>query len=253
MTPYGILAACGFVAALLLARARGRKAGVDTSAVTTLVVGCTLAGMAGARALSVLVAWPSYAGDPARVLDPRPGGFVFEGGLVAGTIFGFAYAALRRLPAGATADAALPSVGIAQAIGRLGCLAAGCCYGAPTELPWAIPGPAGAHVHPVALYEAAGNLALVALAIVLARRSRPGLGAVIYYVGYAVLRLGLECLRGDLARGLVRVPLGVVSVTQVICAAQLVIALLFLALLLRPRCAGFAQVKGQAGKTDYGL
>jgi len=57
--------------------------------------------------------------------------------------------------------AALGCLPLAQAVARLGCLAAGCCLGEPTELPWgvALPGERVPH-HPVALYEIVGLLAL---------------------------------------------------------------------------------------------
>ena len=99
----------------------------------------------------------------------------------------------------------LPAVPVVHAIGRLGCYFGGCCYGAASELPWAVhyPGDVVSR-HPWPLYEAA---ALCVLAVLFWRPPRSGghsvsgrrAGASI--LSYACVRLLLEPLRGDAVRG----------------------------------------------------
>jgi phosphatidylglycerol---prolipoprotein diacylglyceryl transferase len=98
----------------------------------------------------------------------------------------FAAAPWRAPPAERSAwlAAALGSLPLAIAVARLGCLAAGCCHGLPSVMPWAMRGgPDGALRHPTPLYEIAGLAALHFALRILPRASLPaaalaGLGAV---------------------------------------------------------------------------
>jgi len=104
-------------------------------------------------------------------------------------------------------------------LGRFGCFIAGCCFGAPTNLPWAYAyGPntfaahthsimswtAGAHthslgVHPVQLYEAAFLAVLAGLTLTLRKRVKSSLGLALAVGGaYLVFRAAVDPLRGML-------------------------------------------------------
>jgi phosphatidylglycerol:prolipoprotein diacylglycerol transferase len=106
-------------------------------------------------------------------------------------------------------DRAVPWVALAQAIGRVGCLLGGCCYGVVGASAWSVdyPTPAGVVSRvPVPLLEAAFLLALALffarLPESLARRlDVPGMRVASYLALYALVRLLLEPLRGDAVRG----------------------------------------------------
>jgi len=115
---------------------------------------------------------------------------------------------LTRQPVAAGLDAAALGLGAFLACGRVGCLSAGCCHGRPAG--WGVryghehaklglpAGLVGVRLFPLQLVEAALVAGTVAagLAVVLAG-GRPGEAAGLYVVVYAVLRFGLELLRGD--------------------------------------------------------
>jgi phosphatidylglycerol:prolipoprotein diacylglycerol transferase len=99
--------------------------------------------------------------------------------------------------------------------GRLGCLAAGCCYGKPTDVPWAIifnhPAaaanvgtPLGIPLHPTQVYEAGAELLILVLLLATERKGRPFAGRTfwLYMLLYAISRFIIEFYRGD-PRGLV--------------------------------------------------
>ncbi len=102
--------------------------------------------------------------------------------------------------------------------GRLGCFAAGCCYGLPTDRPWAVrftdplsmvPGNLrGVALHPTQLYEASGELGIflglwfLALPRLERGETSPGFLTGAYFMAYGVLRFVLEFWRGDAAPGL---------------------------------------------------
>jgi phosphatidylglycerol:prolipoprotein diacylglycerol transferase len=94
--------------------------------------------------------------------------------------------------------------------GRLGCLAAGCCYGRPTDLPWAITftnplaaanvgTPLGIPLHPTQIYEAGAELLILVLLLATERRGRVFAGRTfwMYLLLYAISRFVIEFYRGD--------------------------------------------------------
>lgn len=123
-------------------------------------------------------------------------------------------------------DMAAAPLGLSLAFARLGCYLGGCDYGKVTSVPWAVRFPAGSPawkdqiragllpadrleslpVHPTQLYEAALGLAIIGVALWIARRTwaREGSGRVFLAVAatYSLGRVAIEALRGDLGRGI---------------------------------------------------
>jgi phosphatidylglycerol:prolipoprotein diacylglycerol transferase len=257
---YGACLALALLVGASLTLRNAVRAGLDEGAVISVLAGTIGLGLFGAYAASLLVLWVELGSLQGALLQP---GVMFYGGAVCGA-GGFALLARAfALPLGSTLDLALPGLPIAHAIGRVGCLLGGCCYGAPSAWPWAIvythPLAPAAHPtiprHPWPLYEAACLLALAALfawpkAVALpaqhappakpaargvlaawldARRAlfaRPGARAALYVLLYAAVRCGLEPLRGDAVRGVMLH--GSVSIAQLIGLASGGAALAFL-------------------------
>ncbi len=126
------------------------------------------------------------------------GGFVFYGGLIFGGLF-IALYRLSKFPLTTqTMWALMPAVTAGHAIGRIGCLLAGCCYGTQTNFWWAIE-LHGEHRHPTQILESLGLILLLVFIL----KSRASLKSfALYFMGYGVLRFGIECLRGDAIRGM---------------------------------------------------
>ncbi len=158
-------------------------------AVDAAIVSVPLA-LCGAH-VAFAVLEPGGAGNLARFFLSWNGwesGYLSFGG-VAGILCGLAVAArLHRLRFALLADLAGPVVFIGSVFGRLGCFFHGCCYGAPSGVPWAVRFPSANHPgdltppsHPVQLYEVLLSLgAFFAVITLLPRFSiRPGSGKVL--------------------------------------------------------------------------
>jgi phosphatidylglycerol:prolipoprotein diacylglycerol transferase len=124
----------------------------------------------------------------------------FHGGLAGGLLAGAIYLRKHRLPVLAIADAAAPGLALGYAIGRVGCLLNGCCYGGPTTLPWGLhfphtPDPSLCY-HPAQIYASFTNLAVMGI-LVCAYRKPHRVGQVLaLYIGlYSVYRFMIEFLR----------------------------------------------------------
>jgi phosphatidylglycerol:prolipoprotein diacylglycerol transferase len=107
-------------------------------------------------------------------------------------------------------DLSVPAIAAGHAIGRIGCLLGGCCFGAEWHGPFAItytdPLAPGSHPsvprHPTPLYESFGLMVIAfVFALVPVRHVGSGQRVLLYGVSYAVLRFLVETTRGDAIRG----------------------------------------------------
>ena len=210
---YGVLLALAFLAGLWAAGWQARKAGMNATAIADMAVYVLIAGLVGAKLLLLAVEWGHYSQNPRELFSLVQSGGVFYGGLIAALPVAWWYARRHSLSGWQTADVLAPAVVIGQSIGRIGCFAAGCCYGRPAEAPWAISfhneyanrvvgTPLNTPLHPTQLYESLACLLIFFLLIAVAARKKfHGQVALAYVALYAIARFVIEFFRGDAARG----------------------------------------------------
>jgi phosphatidylglycerol:prolipoprotein diacylglycerol transferase len=161
----------------------------------------------------VLLDWRYYTRSPGQVFSILQSGGVFYGGLIGGVAVAWWYVRRYRLPGWQTADALAPGLILGQAIGRIGCFAAGCCWGKPASVPWAVTftslyasrqvgTPLDTPLHPTQIYESLACFLIFLVLLWIASRKRFHGQVVLAYVTlYSVARFGIEFLRGDPDRG----------------------------------------------------
>jgi phosphatidylglycerol:prolipoprotein diacylglycerol transferase len=290
---YFVLLLTGFFFAVAAQVAGARRLGLSGDVMVDLGIAMLLSGVAGARIAHVLfdgffwdyvhlctdpakVVWPleravctssDYGGvwdAQAGVCHPGSsdclawakfwaGGLTYYGGFMGAA--GAAWWLLRRdrFPFWKAADLAGVTIPLGLVFGRMGCLLAGCCFGAESDLPWALSFPprspasvaqakagALAHaaswshpVHPTQVYESAAALAIAAVCAygIAPRKRYDGQVLVAFLVLYAVARFLLETLRRDDRGG----GLGL-STSQIIGVALVAVAIA-IHLRRRPRAA----------------
>ena len=223
---FGIFLALAFLAAGWAAGREFERKGYDPALASSAVVWAAVGGLVGARLWILLDAWPEFVRAPWTFLVTG-GGFVFYGGLLGGTLAVTLFFWREHIPWLTGADACAPAIALGQAIGRLGCQAAGDGdWGKETALPWgmaypyAVVGwdkPPGVRVHPTPLYEAAAYAAIFALLWRL-RREPAADGAILalYLVLSGAARFLVEFVRVNprIAFGLTEAQL--VSLTLVV-------------------------------------
>lgn len=209
---YGFLIAIGFLSAVAVIRSLAVKAKLDAERTLDLCFWSLLVGFAGARLLFIITRLDYFLSDPAAILRVWEGGLVFFGGPLSVIPFIFWYARRLKLPLWATMDVMTPGLVLAHMFGRFGCLAAGCCHGKPTTLPWGIKlnselveaSLRGLPLHPTQLYEAfALGVLFLGLLHVQKKKLFDGQVAVTYLMAYPIIRSIVEIFRGDLIRGFV--------------------------------------------------
>lgn len=223
-----MLAALGLVLGLLITVRLGRRSGIDPDQMWNLGIIAVLAGIIGSKILLIINDWDYYSGHLREIFTPTTlqAGGVFSGGLLLSIVSCYLYAVRHRMPKLKTADSFAPGIALGHAIGRLGCFAAGCCYGKPTNLPWGVTftnplthqlvgTPLNVRLHPTQIYEFLAEGAIFVVLLTLFRRkSFDGQIAALYMFLYGIARYFLEFLRADPERGVMFG--GVMTVTQFI-------------------------------------
>ena len=206
---YGLLVAAAFLCALWLAGKVGAEYGLDREKILNLGIYSTLAGLAGAKIAMILFDLPRYLEHPGEIftLSFLQAAGVFQGGLILALIVAVWYMRSAKLPALRTCDVFAPGLALGHGIGRLGCFAAGCCWGSRTNVPWAVVfrnpeaeeisgTPLNVPLHPAQLYEAVAEfLICVFLLWQVRRRHRDGSTIGLYLVLYSIVRFLVEFLR----------------------------------------------------------
>lgn len=212
---YGVLLALAFVAGLWVVNRQAKKAGLDPARITDLAVWVLLGGLLGAKVLLVAVEWRFYFHNRAEMLSILRSGGVFYGGLLGALLVAVFYVRRFKIPGWAAADVLAPAVILGQAVGRQGCFAAGCCWGKPTTVPWAVTfrdifagrtigTPLDIPLHPTQLYESGAALLIFFFLLWLAGRKKfEGQVVLAYLFLYAAARATIEVYRGDASRGTV--------------------------------------------------
>lgn len=237
---YGLLIAIGFLVGIALAQREAARRGQDAERIADLAFWILVAALVGSRVYFILVNFGDYfspgkfmvetpVGKLPRILAVWEGGLVFYGGFIGSALTALVYMRRHRMNILAHADTLIPSVAIGHFFGRLGCFAAGCCWGdvGHRHLPWLAkfppeslayetfagrPNPAdflapgGAStlpLHPTQLYESFGELGLFLLLVFVVSPNKRFHGQVLAtWLGlYAVLRTVVELFRGDVERG----------------------------------------------------
>jgi phosphatidylglycerol:prolipoprotein diacylglycerol transferase len=206
---YGVMVALAFLAGLAITVKLARRSKLNAELITNLAVYVALAGMLGAKILMIIFDWRHYASDPGDIfsLTTLQAAGVFQGGLILALVTAVLYMRSQQLPLLTTSDAFAPGLALGHAIGKVGCFAAGCCWGTQCDLPWAVkfhdPAayaltgvPLEIALHPAQLYES-GSEALVFgfLYWRFGRAHAPGEIIGLYLVTSSILRFGIEFTR----------------------------------------------------------
>ena len=234
---YGFLLAVAFVAGLLLMARLAARDGMDRQKVYDLGLWVLAASLIGSKALMVIAEWDVYYRDNPRqifTLDFFRSGGVYYGGFIGAVIASVIVMRYYKLPWWRTADSFAPGIILGQAIGRLGCFSAGCCWGKPTAGWFGVHFSEKGHeitgvptivshlsdkvqqkvwaerltdlggwlaplkLHPTQLYEAgAALLIMVALLLIHRRRRFEGQVILAYAMLYSVARFIIEYWRDD--------------------------------------------------------
>ena len=149
---FGLMMALGFLAALFLARRLSRRAELDPATMSNAALYALIVGTLGARLFFVIHHFDEFRVAPLSVFAIWQGGLEFLGGVVPTVLFLLLYLRRRKLPVRRYLDVMAVGLMAGLAFGRIGCFLNGCCYGKPTDLPWAVRFPYGSYAYVSQVY-----------------------------------------------------------------------------------------------------
>ena len=237
---YGACMATGFLLCwMLIEKLSGRK---DLS---NLLLSLMIGGVVGSRIAYVIEHWQAeFASNPAAIIRVDQGGLMFYGGFILSFVIFFVWCFVKKENPLKLADLLAAVIPLGHAFGRIGCFFYGCCYGRDSDAWCAVTFPMGSpswyehgrkmvSVLPTQLFEAAALLVLFGLLMWVwhrhvapsTRHQAPGTITGLYLCGYALIRFGIEYLRGD-----PRAAIGPFSISQAISIGMLIIGAVFIGL-----------------------
>ena len=228
---YGLMIGLGFLAAVLTGSYLAKRRNLSDGDFVNIAIYVLIIGFLGGKLLHIIVEFKTLLVDPMAVLGSE--GFVVYGGIITGIATIYVYCRIKKLDFLEYIDLLATVVPVNQALGRIGCLLAGCCYGRETQshfsliFPEGCIAPAGVRLIPTQPIMAAGNFVIFVVLLVIylcscPRRGSedissakiryiPGLATALYLMMYSAGRFVIEFFRNDY-RGSV----GVLSTSQFI-------------------------------------
>lgn len=234
---YGVFLASAYLLGLWMAVRRANAAGIDGNRVLDLGIWVIIAALVGAKALLFIIDFQYFTSSWDSFMTLVRSGGVFYGGLMTAVVVCIYQLRRHRLPLWTSGDLFAPGIALGYMVGRLGCLLAGCCYGRPTEVAWAVTftdpaaamnvgTPLGVPLHPTQLYEAFAGLVILVTLLSTEGKGRMFAGRTfwLFVLMYSVLRFGIEFFRND-PRGVV---LDMMSTSQFISVVLFPLSLVML-------------------------
>ena len=242
---YGFLFALGVLLAILMAFRKAKAENIDLKIFADFIFYMMLLSLLGAKLLLLLTNLDYYLKYPAEIRFLLTSGGTFFGGLIAGALFAVWFIRRHGLSYRQLGDIAGPSLALGHFFGRLGCFAAGCCWGreaghfplavtfSSTKANFLTGVPLHVALYPTQLFEALLNLLnFVILYFAYKKRAFRGQTFALYILNYSLIRFAVEYFRGDTDRGYIigglDHPLTSLSVPQLIGIVGFIAALIML-------------------------
>ncbi|MDY7039218.1 MAG: prolipoprotein diacylglyceryl transferase, partial [Thermodesulfobacteriota bacterium] len=182
-----------------------KSCGISSQQVMDMGFIMILSAIAASRAMYVLMNASYFILNPLDIFKIWQGGLVFSGGIIGVVLSIFWYVRRHNLSLWKTCDMWAPATAIGQAIGRIGCFMAGCCYGRPTDLSWGVVfthhhslAPLDIPLHPTQVYSSISGFIIFFITILLySKKEFDGQVTLWFLILHSTARLTIERFRGD--------------------------------------------------------
>lgn len=196
---YYVFITLGIFAGLYFFYKYSKRSGIPHNHIIDISIISIVTGYLGGRLFHVLFSMPGYYfSNPEQILFFWKGGYAIYGAIIVPIFFIYLYTRSKKIGLFTITDALAPAVSIGTAIGRIGCLLQGCCYGKETDILWAIRSLDGRLVHPTQIYLSLhGLIMFFILTWSFNKKKYEGYLTYLYFVLYSSGRFIIEMLRAD--------------------------------------------------------
>lgn len=201
---YGTMILIGVIVAYCLFAYRGKKRGYNVDNLFDITVFSVIGGFLCAKLLYIVVENPKLLLNPVEIVKTFSQGFVVYGGIIGGFLVFILMCKRYKYNPLKIGDLAVASLAIGQGFGRIGCLLAGCCYGAETTssigiiFPADSLAPAGIPLYPTQIFSSIFDFALGLFLLWYGNKNKEkGKTMSMYMIIYSIGRFFVEFLRND--------------------------------------------------------
>ncbi len=236
ITWHGLFTALGVIAGVAIAAFLARRMNYPEDMIYNVALAGVIGGIIGARGLYVMEHWHLFKDDLGEIIAINTGGISIYGALIGGTIAGWGYAMITKIP-NIPRGADIAAIGgiLGMAIGRIGDIINGEHFAKASDLPWAVvytdtnsPAYGFGAQHPAVAYELFGDMAIFALLLLIYFKvPRAGVTFFAWVLVYGLMRFFVSFLRLDTE------VLAGLRMAQVISLITMPLALITLVYLLR--------------------
>jgi phosphatidylglycerol:prolipoprotein diacylglycerol transferase len=175
---YGVMVVLAVITVIGFSLLEAKRKGFSPDMVWDVGLWAVIGGILGARLLHIIDKWQLYLDHPEQLLNFA--GLAIWGAVLGGLAAILIYCLIKKLSFWQLGDIAAPGAILGQAIGRVGCLVNGCCYGLTCELPFAVMyqdpnsyAPHGVPLYPTQLFHIVWNVVGFAILWGLRKKLRP--------------------------------------------------------------------------------
>ena len=212
LATYGLFVAMGYLLSVVWIHRQRKYLELSEKELQGFIFAIFVCGILGSKLLYWLVEWRSLLSGEIHIINDFRYGFVFFGGVLGAFVAALWYQNRVSFSFLKIADPFAVALPLGHAIGRLGCLSAGCCWGKPTLLPWRVrftspealvdPRLIGIPLHPTQVYESGANLLIAGILYFVfkhVRSKKMPEGTVFfgYVLLYSSMRFIVEFVRDD--------------------------------------------------------
>jgi phosphatidylglycerol---prolipoprotein diacylglyceryl transferase len=190
---YGVMVVVGVIAAIGICLVEARRKGMQQDTVWDMSLWAVVGGIIGARVLHIIDKWDYYFSHPEQFFNFA--GLAIWGAVLGGLLAILIYCIVKKVSFWKLGDLIAPGAIVGQAIGRVGCIFNGCCYGNTCDLPIAVTyqnsnsyAPLGVPMYPTQEFHLIWNLIGFGVLWLLRKKLKPD--GALFFVWLAFFGMG---------------------------------------------------------------
>jgi phosphatidylglycerol:prolipoprotein diacylglycerol transferase len=185
---FWVLYVLSFIIGGIIFFSQAKKNNLSLKKAICLIILIAVASLAGSRLGYVLLNLKEFIANPLKIIFFWKGGLTSFGGIILAIGVSYVFLKKQKEPLGKWFDLGMISFLVGHSIGRIGCFLEGCCYGLPSQAPWAIKFPSlndGIPRHPTQLYESFGYLISFLIVLIINKKIKIKNGSI-FFIGLAL-------------------------------------------------------------------